>query len=72
MHQYFAMIKLLSLSILKQICICILCQIDSKYAKGYKSRGAAYSMLAKWEEAAQDLQSASELDFDEETNACLT
>ncbi|KAL6125700.1 hypothetical protein ACLB2K_073754 [Fragaria x ananassa] len=47
-------------------------KIDSKYAKGYKSRGAAYSMLAKWEEAAQDLQSASELDFDEETSACLT
>jgi suppressor of tumorigenicity protein 13 len=31
----------------------------------------AYAMLGKWEEAARDLHTASNMDFDEEINAVL-
>jgi suppressor of tumorigenicity protein 13 len=31
----------------------------------------AYAMLGKWEEAARDLHTASNMDYDEEINAVL-
>jgi suppressor of tumorigenicity protein 13 len=46
-------------------------QINPDSAKGYKTRGMAYAMLGKWEEAARDLHTASNMDFDEEINAVL-
>ena len=46
-------------------------QINPDSAKGYKTRGMAYAMLGKWEEAARDLHTASNMDYDEEINAVL-
>jgi hypothetical protein len=46
-------------------------QIKPDSAKGYKTRGMAYAMLGKWEEAARDLHTASNMDYDEEINAVL-
>ncbi|PWZ25645.1 FAM10 family protein [Zea mays] len=45
--------------------------INPDSAKGYKTRGMAYAMLGKWEEAAHDLHTASNMDYDEEINAVL-
>jgi regulator of sirC expression with transglutaminase-like and TPR domain len=50
---------------------CVTLQINPDSAKGYKTRGMAYAMLGKWEEAARDLHTASNMDFDEEINAVL-
>ncbi|KAK8613995.1 hypothetical protein V6N13_122374 [Hibiscus sabdariffa] len=46
-------------------------EINPDYAKGYKSRGIARSMLGQWEDAAKDLHMASKLDYDEEINNVL-
>ncbi|KAK8461212.1 hypothetical protein SEVIR_1G000400v4 [Setaria viridis] len=46
-------------------------EINPDSAKGYKTRGMAYAMLGKWEEAARDLHTASNMDYDEEINAVL-
>ena len=46
-------------------------QINPDSAKGYKTRGMAYAMLGKWEEAARDLHTASNMDYDEEISAVL-
>ncbi|PWA93790.1 FAM10 family protein [Artemisia annua] len=46
-------------------------EINPDYAKGYKSRGIALSMLGQWEEAAKDLHVASKLDYDEEISSVL-
>ena len=46
-------------------------QINPDSAKGYKTRGIAFSMLGKWEEAAKDLHVASKLDYDEEISSVL-
>ncbi|XP_049935783.1 FAM10 family protein At4g22670 isoform X3 [Nymphaea colorata] len=46
-------------------------QINPDLAKGYKSRGMARSMIGEWQEAAKDLNLASNLDHDEEISAML-
>jgi suppressor of tumorigenicity protein 13 len=46
-------------------------EINPDSAKGYKTRGMAYAMLGKWEEAAHDLHTASNMDYDDEINAVL-
>lgn len=46
-------------------------QINPDSAKGYKSRGIAFAMLGKWEEAAKDLHLASTLDYDDEIGSFL-
>ena len=46
-------------------------QINPDSAKGYKTRGMANAMLGKWEEAARDLHSASNIDYDDEISAVL-
>lgn len=39
--------------------------------KGHMTHGMANAMLGKWEEAARDLNAASNIDYDDETNAAL-
>nr|CAD1843559.1 unnamed protein product [Ananas comosus var. bracteatus] len=46
-------------------------EINPDSAKGYKSRGIAFAMLGKWEEAAKDLHLASTLDYDDEIGSFL-
>lgn len=46
-------------------------QINSDAAKGYKVRGMARAMLGLWEEAARDLRTASNLDYDQEIGSVL-
>uniref|UniRef100_A0A8C8VQY8 Hsp70-interacting protein N-terminal domain-containing protein n=1 Tax=Pelusios castaneus TaxID=367368 RepID=A0A8C8VQY8_9SAUR len=46
-------------------------QINPDSAQPYKWRGTAFQLLGHWQEAAQDLALACQLDYDEETNAML-
>ncbi|XP_074280669.1 TPR repeat-containing thioredoxin TDX isoform X2 [Silene latifolia] len=46
-------------------------QINPDSAKAYKVRGMAKAMLGKWEDAGKDLQIASKLDYDVETDSVL-
>ncbi|CAN6483851.1 unnamed protein product [Victoria cruziana] len=46
-------------------------QINPDLAKGYKYRGMARAMIGEWQEAARDLNLASNLDHDEEISATL-
>lgn len=49
----------------------ILLKVNPDSAKGYKARGIARTMLGFWEEAATDLRTASNLDYDEDIGAML-
>lgn len=46
-------------------------KINPNSAKGYKSRGMAWSLMGQWETAASDLRLASKLDYDEEIYSVL-
>uniref|UniRef100_A0A674IDV5 Uncharacterized protein n=2 Tax=Durocryptodira TaxID=1579337 RepID=A0A674IDV5_9SAUR len=45
--------------------------INPDSAQPYKWRGKALRLLGYWQEAAEDLSLACQLDYDEETNAML-
>lgn len=45
--------------------------INPDSAQCYKWRGRAYQLLGNWEEAGNDLQKASKLDFDEDVTVWL-
>ncbi|XP_073359404.1 FAM10 family protein At4g22670 isoform X2 [Aegilops tauschii subsp. strangulata] len=46
-------------------------EINPDSAKVYKTHGMPNAMLGKWEEAACDLHSASNINYDDVINACL-
>lgn len=46
-------------------------EINPDSAKGYKARGMALALLGQWAEAAKDLHTASNIDFDEEIRSVL-